>query len=60
MSTFNTEFRTKFEMENDIGEQFDMLERRAQDAFISIFASDVDPFENDNRVSGVRWSKHYD
>lgn len=59
MSTFNTEFRTKLEMENDIGEQFDMLERKAQDAFISIFASDVDPFENDNRVDRVRFSKNY-
>lgn len=59
MSTFNTEFRTKLEMENDIGEQFDMLERKAQDAFISIFANDTDPFENDNRVDRVRFSKNY-
>lgn len=60
MSTINTEFRTKFDMENDIGERFDMLERRAQDAFISIFANDVDPFENDNRVDRVRWSRSFD
>jgi hypothetical protein len=59
MSTFNTEFRTKLEMENDIGEQFDMLERKAQDAFINIFANDTDPFENDNRVDRVRFSKNY-
>lgn len=59
MTTPNTEFRTKFDMENDIGERFDMLERRAQDAFINIFASDNDPFENDNRVDRVRFSKHH-
>jgi hypothetical protein len=59
MTTFNTEFRTKFDMENDIGERFDMLERRAQDAFINIFAKDTDPFEHDNRVDRVRFSKHY-
>jgi hypothetical protein len=46
-------------MENDIGEQFDMLERKAQDAFINIFANDTDPFENDNRVDRVRFSKNY-
>ena len=57
MTTHNTEFRTKFDMENDIGEQFDMLEKRAQDAFINLFASDVDPFENNNRVDRVRFGK---
>jgi hypothetical protein len=57
MTTFNAEFRTKLEMDNDIGEQFDMLERKAQDAFISIFAKDTDPFENDNRVDRVRFGK---
>jgi hypothetical protein len=60
MTTFNAEFRTKLDMENDIGEQFDMLERRAQDAFIGIFASDTDPFENDNRVDRVRWSRSFE
>jgi hypothetical protein len=57
MTTHNAEFRTKLDMENDIGEQFDMLERRAQDAFINLFASDADPFENDNRVDRVRFGK---
>ena len=60
MTTFNAEFRTKLDMENDIGEQFDMLERRAQDAFISIFANDTDPFENENRVDRVRWSRSFE
>ena len=60
MSRIDTEFRTKFDMQNDIGEQFDMLERKAQDAFISIFASDTDPFEHENRLNNVRWRKQYE
>ncbi len=56
MTTFNTEFRTTFDMETDTGERFDMLEQRAQDAFNDIFKSDVDPFETENRLDRVRWS----
>lgn len=56
MTTLNTEFRTKFEMETDTGERFDMLEQRAQDAFNDIFKADADPFETNNRLDRVRWS----
>lgn len=56
MTTLNTEFRTKFDMETDTGERFDMLEQRAQDAFNDIFKADVDPFETNNRLDRVRWS----
>lgn len=57
MQTYDTEFRTKLEMDTDIGEQFDKLERKAQDAFNNIFTKDVDPFENNNRVNRVRFGK---
>ena len=55
MTTLNTEFRTKFDMETDTGERFDMLEQRAQDAFNDIFKADADPFETNNRLDRVRW-----
>lgn len=60
MTTLNTEFRTKFEMETDTGERFDMLEQRAQDAFNDIFTKDADPFESESRITTMRWSRAFD
>lgn len=54
MTTFNTEFRTKFEMETDTGELFDVLEHKAQAAFLDVFGNDDDLFEIEPSIYKVR------
>lgn len=60
MTTPNTEYRTKFEMETDTGELFDALEYKAQQAFNDIFTKDADPFESESRITTMRWSRAFD
>ena len=60
MTTPNTEYRTKFEMETDTGEFFDALEYKAQQAFNNIFKADADPFESESRITTMRWSRAFD
>lgn len=57
MTTFNTEFRTKFDMETDTGELFDVLESKAQAAFNDVFSRDSSFDYDEPKQFKPRWIK---
>ena len=57
MTIHNTEFRTAFDMETDTGELFDVLESKAQAAFMDVFKSDSSFDYDEPKKFKPRWVK---
>ena len=55
--TINAEYRTTLEMETDTGELFDVLESKAQQAFMDVFSRDSSFDYDEPKRMQPRWVK---